>query len=65
LVSKPILVKAKANHNDCRFLRCPLSGAISPGCKKKEKNSETTTKPITNLGKRSQIILSVGFLLLK
>lgn len=60
LVSKPILVKAKANHNPCKFFNPSLTISLVSAERIKEKSREATINPMTNLGKRSQITPKVG-----
>ncbi len=60
LVSKPILVKAKANQIPCKFFNPSLTASRASDVRKKEKSKEAAMKPMTNLGKRSQITFRVG-----
>src|ERR1700754_5174078 len=62
LVSKPILVKASANHKPCKFFRLSLICAPVSADTTKENSNDAPIKPNTNFGKRSQITLRVGFL---
>src|SRR5690606_3430588 len=61
LVSKPMLVNAKATQSPCTLFMLPLTACTVSGEIKKENNNDAATKPITNLGKRSQITPKVGF----
>ena len=60
LVSKPMLVNAKANQIPCKFFKLSFMPSLSSGAIKNEKTREATIKPMTNLGKRSQITPKVG-----
>lgn len=57
-----MLVKAKANHKPCNDLKPPLTESIVSDEITNEKSNEAAMKPNTNLGKRSQMIPTVGLL---
>ena len=57
-----MLVKAKANHNPCNDLNPPFTESMVSEEITNEKRSEAAMKPNTNLGKRSQMIPTVGLL---
>ena len=59
-VSNPMLVKAKANQRPCRFFKLSFTPSLTSGAIRKEKIREAAIKPMTNLGKRSQITFKVG-----
>src|SRR5690606_32961226 len=61
LVSRPIDVKASANQRPCKLFKLPFTASTVSGEITKENNNEANTKPITNLGNRSQIRPTVGF----
>ncbi len=54
-------VKAKANQKPCILFSCGFTASVTSLLTRKEKITDTSIKPNTNLGKRSHIILSVGF----
>src|SRR5215218_3747976 len=63
-VSRPMLVKARANHKPCKFFKLSFTPALVSGEIKKENKIEAPINPITNFGKRSQITFNVGLVFL-
>ncbi len=57
-----MLVKAKANQSPCKPLNPPFTQSFGSDEITNEKSNEAAMNPKTNLGKRSQIIPTVGLL---
>jgi hypothetical protein len=62
-VSKPMLVKASANHKPCKFFKLSFTVAVVSGEIKNEKRRDAAIKPKTNFGNLSQITFAVGLAL--
>src|SRR5688572_26418182 len=60
-VSSPILVNANVNQRVCKLFKLPFISFETDGSIINENNREAPINPSTNLGKRSQITLKVGF----